>query len=195
VAGGGHPPRRRIGSCATLRAQPGSLGFNLLGLLVAGIWCTGALAVGPPRLWTSPPSIVRTVVVALVIGGATFLFFLAADLIGRHLPLVAPALHSLLAKADAENKGFTLAVALLNAVGEELFFRGVLYDTLPRSRVGWSVAIYVTVTAATGNAALVVAALVMGIILGVERRSSRGVLAPMLTHLSWSTLVLLYLPR
>ena len=35
----------------------------------------------------------------------------------------------------------------------------------------------------------------MGALLSLERLSTRGVLAPMLTHLTWSTLMVLALPR
>ena len=52
-----------------------------------------------------------------------------------------------------------------------------------------------TATAATENIALVVAAAVMGTVLSLERISTRGVLAPIVTHLIWSTLMLLALPR
>ena len=55
--------------------------------------------------------------------------------------------------------------------------------------------VYVVVTAATGNVALVIAAVVMGALFSLERLSTRGVLAPMLTHLTWSTLMVLALPR
>ena len=51
------------------------------------------------------------------------------------------------------------------------------------------------VTAATGNVALVIAAVVMGTLFSAERLSTRGVLAPMLTHLTWTTLMVLALPR
>ena len=54
---------------------------------------------------------------------------------------------------------------------------------------------YVIVTAATGNLALVIAAAVMGTVFSLERLSTRGVLAPMVTHLTWSTLMVLALPR
>jgi hypothetical protein len=35
----------------------------------------------------------------------------------------------------------------------------------------------------------------MGALFSLERLSTRGVLAPMLTHLTWSTLMVLTLPR
>jgi membrane protease YdiL (CAAX protease family) len=41
---------------------------------------------------------------------------------------------------------------------------------------------------------LVFAALTLGALLGLQRRASGGVLAPMLTHLTWSTAMLFALP-
>jgi hypothetical protein len=45
------------------------------------------------------------------------------------------------------------------------------------------------------NVALVAAAVVMGTVFMVERRITGAVVAPIVTHLSWSTLVILFLPR
>ena len=46
----------------------------------------------------------------------------------------------------------------------------------------------------TRNPALVLAATVMGTLFGAQRRASGGVQAPVLTHLTWSVLMLRYLP-
>ena len=87
-------------------------------------------------------------------------------------------------------------VALVTGAAEEVFFRGALWRALPPQRrvVGTSVA-YVVATAFTGNPALVGAALVMGPLFALQRRASHGILAPMVTHLSWTVLMLVLLPR
>ena len=122
--------------------------------------------------------------------------FLAAYLVARHLPLIGSALDGVLATADAGPTALVLLVALLNGAGEELFFRGALHAALePHRPAVAGTIVYVVVTAATGNVALVIAAAVMGVVFSVERLSTRGVLAPMLTHLTWSTLMVLALPR
>jgi hypothetical protein len=41
---------------------------------------------------------------------------------------------------------------------------------------------------------LVLAAAAMGTLFALERRSTRGVLAPVVTHLTWSVLMLRFLP-
>ena len=89
-----------------------------------------------------------------------------------------------------------LLVALVNGAGEELFFRGALHAALEPHRAAIAATVvYVVVTVATGNVALVLAAVVMGTVFSLERLSTRGVLAPMLTHVTWSALMVLALPR
>lgn len=84
-------------------------------------------------------------------------------------------------------------IALVNGVAEELFFRGAVYAALePRRPAVTSTLVYV---AATANVALVAAAAVMGALVSLERRSTRSVLAPIVTHLTWSMLLVLVLPR
>ena len=57
-----------------------------------------------------------------------------------------------------------------------------------------STAVYALATTATRNPSLVLASAVMGALFGAQRRASGGIQAPMLTHLTWSTLMLRYLP-
>ena len=49
-------------------------------------------------------------------------------------------------------------------------------------------------TSATRNPALVLASGVMGLLFAVQRRASGGIQAPILTHVTWSVLMLRYLP-
>ena len=125
-----------------------------------------------------------------------FLVFLAAYLVAQHLPGLSGALDSVLDRADAGSRAVVLSVALLNGIGEELFFRGAVYAAVGgRRRVLKTTVVYVAVTLATGNLALVAAAAVMGTLLGAERQASGSVVAPIATHLTWSTLMILLLPR
>jgi membrane protease YdiL (CAAX protease family) len=101
-----------------------------------------------------------------------------------------------LATADAGTTALVLFVALVNGAGEELFFRGALHAALePHHPAVTTTMLYVAVTAATGNIALVIAAAVMSVLFTLERLSTRGVLAPMATHLTWTTLMVIALPR
>lgn len=182
---------------ATLHSERGSGWFALLGLMLAATWILGAAVSGPIAIQPFRPGGWRTVVVpAVVLGLAAFAGFFALYLAARHLPIVSDALDNVLRKADAGPLAVVLAVAMVNGVAEELFFRGALCAALePRHPAVTSTLVYVAVTAATGNGALVAAAAVMGALFSRERLSTRSVLAPMVTHVAWSTLMLLALPR
>jgi CAAX protease family protein len=52
----------------------------------------------------------------------------------------------------------------------------------------------VLATSATRNPALVLASVVMGSLFAAQRRSTGGIQAPLLTHLTWSALMLRFLP-
>jgi membrane protease YdiL (CAAX protease family) len=54
--------------------------------------------------------------------------------------------------------------------------------------------LYTLATYATGNVMLTFAAVLLGVVVGLERRASGGILGPILTHLSWSLTMLLVLP-
>jgi membrane protease YdiL (CAAX protease family) len=180
----------------TLRVEEGSGGFIALGLAAAAVWVLGAFASGPIPLRPARPRALKTVVgPAAAIGVATFVVFLAARLIGDHLPVISGALDRILATADAGSLWVVLLVALVNGAAEELFFRGAVQAAIGPRAIAVSTVVYVVVTIATGNVTLVIAAAVMGTIFALERRASRGVLAPTVTHLVWSTLMILLLPR
>ena len=180
----------------TLRVDEGSGGFIALGLAAAAVWVLGAFASGPIALRPSRPDALRPVVApAAALGGAAFVVFLAARLIGDHLPVISDALDRILATADAGSLWVVLVVALVNGAAEELFFRGAVQAAVgPRSVLAGTL-VYVAVTTATGNVTLVIAAAVMGTVFAMERRATGGVLASTVTHLTWSTLMILLLPR
>jgi membrane protease YdiL (CAAX protease family) len=89
--------------------------------------------------------------------------------------------------------GLVLAATLANAVGEEVFFRGAVFAALGHP-VTASTAVYTLAASVTRNPALVVASATMGALFARQRRASGGIEAPLLTHLTWSTLMLRYLP-
>ena len=181
---------------ATLRVPRGSAWFTVLALLVAATWTVGSFVSGPIPFQPDRDTPWRTFLGPVVVGIAAFGLFVIGYLVARHLPLVGPALDGVLATADAGPIAVVLFVALVNGAGEELFFRGALHAALePHHPAIATTFVYVVVTAATGNLALVIAAAVMGALFSLERLSTRGVLAPIVTHLTWSTLMVLALPR
>ena len=181
---------------ATLASPAGSGWFYGLGLLAAMVWTAGGLLSGP-ICWTRGARSVSPSDVALPIlaGVALYGGFAAAKLMADQVPLLSHSVDSVLARADAGPRVLALVVALVNGVGEEVLFRGALHDAFDHYRSLRATVIYGVVTIATLNVALVAAAVVMGSVFALERRASGGILAPILTHLSWSILVLFFLPR
>jgi membrane protease YdiL (CAAX protease family) len=57
-----------------------------------------------------------------------------------------------------------------------------------------STAVYALATVAGGNPVLVFAAVILGAVVALERRASGGLLAPILTHITWSLSMLFVLP-
>jgi uncharacterized protein len=186
----------------TLLAPRDSAAFYAFGFGLIAVWLAGSLAAGPVRLVGEPGrrNAGRALLVGLSAGVIAYGAFAMAALVAPHLPVIGAAIDravaDLLATADAGRLGLVLALALGNAVTEELFFRGALVDAIGVRRGPLLATLaYVAVTVAGGNVALVVAAAVMGTLFMVERLHTGGTLAPIVTHLTWSTLVVLALPR
>ena len=181
---------------ATLRVERGSATFYVAGYALAAVWVVAALLSMPIR-WTGGTFHPRIeLAIGTAIGTAMFGVFVAADEIGRHISFIAGPIVNLLAKADAGPVVAVLALALVNGVAEEMFFRGSLPDAIGgRTPLVISTVVYVAATAAAGNTALTLAAIVMGAVFALVRSRTGGLIAPITTHLVWSTLVVLALPR
>jgi uncharacterized protein len=183
---------------ASLSTKPASRQFYALTFSVAGTWLIGGLALEPLR-WESLRGKNRSfgslVVVPVLTGAAAFGVFFGAALVARRIPILNEALVSVFNYADRGSDSWVLATTLANGVAEEVFFRGALFTALGSSHpVTASTAAYMLTTCATRNPALVVAAGVMGSLFAAQRRASGGLVAPVLTHVTWSALVLRYLP-
>ena len=181
---------------ATLRLPRGSTGFYLAGFALAAVWVSGAAASGPIRFVGRAMPWANQLAIGVVLGGLTFALFLGGADIARRISVLAGPIENVLGKADAGSLAAVLTLALVNAVAEELFFRGALLEVLAaRHALFVSIVIYIAVTAVAGNTALAVAALVMGVIFAIERLITGSVLASIVTHVTWSTLIILFLPR
>jgi hypothetical protein len=183
---------------ASLSTKPASRGFYALTFSVAGTWLIGGLAVEPLD-WDSfrgnERSFGKLVAVPVLTGVAAFGAFFGASLVARRIPVLNEALVSVLNYAERGSDSLVLATTLANGVAEEVFFRGSLFTALaPAHPVAASTGVYMLTTCATRNPALVVAAGVMGTVFAVQRRSTGGLLAPMLTHVTWSALMVRFLP-
>lgn len=209
ITSAGTRRRRRLGAAAvavagtgllgaSLSADPGSKKFYALTFSAAGTWLVGGLA-GEPVDWSAlrgeQRSVGRLVAVPVLAGVAAFGAFYGAALLARRVPVLNDALTSVLSYAERGSDSLVMATTLANGVAEEVFFRGSLFDALGSSHpVAASTAVYMLATSATRNPALVLASGVMGTLFAVQRRDSGGLLAPILTHATWSALMVRYLP-
>jgi CAAX protease family protein len=183
---------------ASLSTEPDSMHFYALSLGVAGTWLIGGVGSGPVHLgWahSADGTLHRPVIAPIASGAATFGIFYGAALIARRIPILNEAITSVLQYAHRGSDPLVLATTLANGIGEEVFFRGALYAAVGvKHPVAASTAVYTLAATATRNPALVVASAVMGTLFARQRRISGGIQAPILTHLTWSTLMLRFLP-
>jgi uncharacterized protein len=182
----------------SLSTKPDSVPFYLLTLSVAATWSGGGLASGPLHLgWLEDRDhdLRRPLVTPIATGVAAFGVFYAGALLARRIPFLADAISSILEFAEQGKMPLVLLTAYANGLGEEIFFRGALYSALPGPQAAVaSTGIYALATSTTRNPSLVLAALVMGSLFAAQRRATGGLEAPVLTHLTWSTLMVRYLP-
>ncbi|MEO6502771.1 MAG: type II CAAX endopeptidase family protein [Jatrophihabitantaceae bacterium] len=181
----------------SLSVRPADPAFYPLTAGLAAIWLIGGLGSGPLHLGriSFRGELRRPVLTPVLIGLAAAAVFVAGALVVREIDPLRAFTEDVLDHARYGSLPLVAAVTLLNGVAEEIFFRGALFAALG----GWhpvlaSTGIYALVTVATGNPMLVFAAAALGLILGLQRRASGGILAPMLTHVTWSLAMLLALP-
>lgn len=181
-----------------LSTQPGSRAFYATTLGVAGTWLVGGLASGPLHLgWiqTQNQTVRRPVLAPVTTGVAAFGVFYAGGLVVREIPPLARYISNVLDYADAGDDKLVFLTTLANGFGEEVFFRGAMFAALGDSHpVATSTAVYMLATVPTRNPVLVFAAGAMGSLWGLQRQASAGLQAPVITHMTWSTLMLRYLP-
>lgn len=185
----------------SLRVEPGSAWFYPLTFGLAGVWTAGAFASGRLHLGhivTDDPDdddgLVRPVLQPIAIGLALSAVFVVGALVVREIPILSDQVGKVMAFATEGSLPVLVVVTLVNGIAEELFFRGAAYAAIRRDPVLWTTVAYVVATAATGNIMLAFAAIILGWIVGLQRRASGGILAPILTHCTWSLSMLIALP-
>lgn len=181
----------------SLRRHPGESSFYWLTLALAAVWTVGAFASGPLHLggirWRgrNQRPVISGAAIGLLVGAA----FVLGGLVAREIPAVADLITRVLLFARGSYV-FIVVITMINAVAEEIFFRGALYTALGRHHhpVLISTLLYTVATMASGNPMLGFAAIILGTVCALERRASGGVLAPVLTHSVWGLIMVLVLP-
>jgi membrane protease YdiL (CAAX protease family) len=181
-----------------LRIRPGDPLFYAATLALAAVWSAGAVLSGPLRLGRghtrrgSAPE--RPVVQSLALGSLLLAVFLAGALVVARVPGLREPVDDLLDHARFGSLPVVLAITVLNGVAEELYFRGALFAALPRHAVGLTTVLYALTTVGSGVPVLVIAAAFVGLVTALQRRVTGGILGPVITHITWSTGMLLLLP-
>jgi uncharacterized protein len=177
--------------------RQGDSAFYPLTLGLAATWAVGSFASGPLHLGhiLSGGTLRRPIVAPIAVGLALAGIFVAGAIVIRTIPALASLAEDVLGYARAGNLWIILLITLVNGVTEELFFRGALFAAIGvRFPVLISTIIYSLATVAGGNPVLVFAAAMLGTVVALQRRAGGGVLAPILTHITWSLTMLLVLP-
>lgn len=181
----------------SLTRTPGESSFYWLTMALAAVWSVGAFVSGPLHLgginWRgrNQRPVITGTTLGLLLGGV----FVLGGLIAREIPPVSSLIVRVLQFAGHGPLLLVVVITVVNAIAEEMFFRGALYTALGRHQpVAISTILYACANMASGNVMLGVAAIVLGTVCALERRASGGVLAPMLTHFVWGLIMVLALP-
>lgn len=182
-----------------LTRPPGSTSFYVLTVALAGVWTAGAFASGPLHLgWAHTRSgerHARPILQPFLLGVLVVGVFCAGAVVVAQFPFLSGLVNEVLDYARFASLPVVAVITLMNGLAEEVFFRGALFAAIGRRyAVLISTVLYALATAGTGNLMLVFAAVVLGVITGLQRRVTGGVLAPMVTHITWSMSLLFVLP-
>ena len=200
--------RRRIVAAITLVVGGTLLGISLnvprdapafypLTIALAATWVIGGFASGPLHLGRIKfrNQLRRPIITPLLLGLLLGLVFVGGALMVREIPFLRNEVESILDFARYQWLPVVVVITFLNGIAEEIFFRGALFAAIgTRHPVAISTVIYALATVTTLNPMLVFAAVLLGVVVGLERRASGGLLSPIITHCTWSLTMLLVLP-
>ena len=181
----------------SLSVRPGDATFYPLTLALALTWTVGGIASGPLHLGYIPfrGAMRRPIITGVTLGLAAAAVFLAGALVVRQIPPLYDYVNNVLEHARGGALWLVAVITALNGVAEEIFFRGGLFAAIGRRHpVVITTLVYAAATLATGNPMLVFAAVTLGFVLALQRRASGGILGPILTHVTWSMVMLFALP-
>jgi uncharacterized protein len=180
----------------SLRIEPGDPLFYPATVALAAVWVIAAIASGPLHLGRvlRGDRRRRPVIVPVLLGLGLAAVFLGGGLLVRRLPFLGDQVRSVTDFAEEGALVVIVLVTLVNGIAEEMFFRGAVYEAAPRYPIAVATVANALVVAASGNLMLTFAAVLLGLVVGLQRRATGGLLAPVLTHITWSTVMLIALP-
>jgi membrane protease YdiL (CAAX protease family) len=177
--------------------RQGDPAFYPLTFGLAATWMLGSLLSGPLHLGhiLLGGTLRRPIITPIAVGLLLAALFVLGALIVRTIPTLARLAEDVLGYARLGNLWIIFMITLVNGIAEEFFFRGALYAAIGVWHpVLISTVLYALATIAGGNPVLVFAAVVLGAVVALQRRASGGILAPILTHITWSLSMLFVLP-
>jgi uncharacterized protein len=122
--------------------------------------------------------------------------FLAGALVVSRVPLLREPVDRLLDHARQGSLALVVVITAVNAVAEELYFRGALFAAVGRRHaVAVTTTVYALTTVGPGIPLLVLAAAALGLVTGLQRRVTGGILGPVVIHLTWSLGMVFLLPH
>jgi uncharacterized protein len=176
----------------------GSTAFYELTFALAIAGLAGGLLSGPLPFIApgrSRDEAAREAAVAVALGGVVAGVFIAGASVVALIHPLRRLVVDVVTHTHGTSFALILVVTVVNAAAEEIFFRGAVYAAVgERFTVALTTLVYVATIAVSGNVALAFAAAVLGAVLALERRMTGGLLAPALTHVTWSVLMLIVLP-
>ncbi|MDO5627283.1 MAG: type II CAAX endopeptidase family protein [Mobilicoccus sp.] len=182
----------------SLRIPAGDPAFYGWTLALAVVWTVGSVLSGPlhvGRTWTREGKTGHPVVQSLALAAVIIAVFLAGAIVVAQIPFLRGPVDDLLLHASVGNLWIVWFITVVNGIGEELFFRGGLYAAIGRNYpVLISTVLYTVTTIGTGVPLLVLAAAMLGLLCGLQRRVTGGILGPIIVHCLWSSAMLLLLP-
>ncbi len=183
----------------SLRVAPGEPVFYAATIAVIATWIVGGLVSG--RIYIGSANtrdggqFGRGILQAVIIGVLLLVVFLGLAALMSPVPVLHDSLVLLLGHIRWGLLPVTALFAVVNSVGEELFFRGALYAAVGgRQALLVTTLVYAVTTIPTGIPLLVLAAALLGFVVGLQRRVTGGVLGPVITHLIWALGMFFLLP-
>jgi len=182
-----------------LRIEPGDPTFYVATFALAGVWAVGAFVSGPLHLGRGNTrggqETSRAVVQSLALGGLLLGLFMAGAVVVAQVPALRNPVQELLDHARFGSLALVAVITTVNGIAEELYFRGAMYAAVGRRHaVAVTTIVYTLVTATSGIPLLVLAGALVGLVVGLQRRVTGGILGPVITHLTWSLGMLFLLP-
>lgn len=181
----------------SLAVKPGDPLFYGMTLSVAATWVLGGVLSGPLHLGYIPfrGTLRRPIITPILVGLVASAMFIVGALVVREIEPLRAYADNVLAHAREGWLPLVTLVTLVTGAAEEVFFRGAVFAAIGRRKpVVISTIVYAASTVATGNPLLVFAAVTLGAVFGLQRRASGGILASMITHVTWSAIMLFTLP-